>query len=377
MITTKHCVDWFKRPRKKTSLLPFELNNEGNGQALVLRYAGCNLKCSLCYAWTYSWFPQQYGYQCRTQVSRIALVNLPAAVKRKIVWVRIQGGEPCLNYSRILNTITFAGQALTVVYQYGLNYYENVRAVIQTNGVAFSTLSNAQLAGISNHLNHVLSSLDKGKIVFEVSFKSSNDPKLLDSQLSGFDVLLNQLFIPLWKNGFDSVAVYPIAGLGPSIDFRNVWLVPIDSSFLPKEIPLFETSTWCSSFENMFKNFAQNVVPSYSAYADFRNNRKTNNGQKMAIEEFEPNEFQTSWISGYAGKYSQLNVAVTPAGDILRKLNDNPDRQWYALFSRVNHWLRVLEKIPVCSDSKKLLAKVRNMNNTFYPSHPSGHYPYL
>lgn len=52
--------DWFIR--SKTKIHPWELNNEGRGQALVLRYAGCNLRCPLCYAWKYAW-AENGGYK--------------------------------------------------------------------------------------------------------------------------------------------------------------------------------------------------------------------------------------------------------------------------------------------------------------------------
>jgi len=61
---------------------PFELNNEGNGQALVLRYAGCNLRCPLCYAWKYAWF-RRNGYEYTIHNSIHALKNLPQVAKKK------------------------------------------------------------------------------------------------------------------------------------------------------------------------------------------------------------------------------------------------------------------------------------------------------
>ncbi len=109
-------IDWFAR-RSTTSISPFELNNEGKGQALVLRYAGCNLRCPLCYAWKYAWFMQKNGFVYNIQNSIQALRNLLGIAKKKIVWIRIQGGEPCLTFNRILNTITFAVESLTIVHQ--------------------------------------------------------------------------------------------------------------------------------------------------------------------------------------------------------------------------------------------------------------------
>jgi len=370
-----HNMDWFARPQNNP-ISPFELNNEGRGQALVLRYAGCNLRCPLCYAWRYAW-KLENGYQYEINASLGALENLPQVAKKKIVWVRIQGGEPCLNYERILNTVTFAVHALSKIYQNGLNYYDNIRAIIQTNGITFSNLDISQITNIRAHLYNSLNSMEKGKVVFEVSLKSPCDSNVLNKQLSGFNVLLDQILIPLWNKGLDNISVYPVAGLGPSIDFHNVWITPIEPTYLPEEIPFFHPKTWSPAFKNMLNNFKQKVVPNYDSYKDFRNNPKTDHGRKIAIEELEPAQFQTSWISGYAGTYDQLNMSIPSISNVLRRLNNNPDRQWLALFKRNKNWLNVLNQIPVSSNPDNLLQLIQQMRDVFYPSHPIGHYPYL
>jgi len=369
-------VDWY-RPRAKTPISPFELNNEGRGQALVLRYAGCNLRCSLCYAWKYAWLPKTEGHQYGIEVSIAALNDLPKIVEKGIVWVRIQGGEPCLNYDRTLHTLNLARHALRVIHLQGLNYFDDTRAVIQTNGMAFGNLTAAQTDDIRNSLASFLRGLPRGRIIFELSFKSPNEQPTLKRQLTGYDVLLNGIVAPLWDLGLANIAVYPIAGLGPSVDLDNVWLVPIDPSSLRREKPLFHRSTWAPSFGHVPEDFFENVVPNYPAYNSFRSNRRTGNGTRMALEELEPALFQTSWISGYGGRYGEFNMEVTPVGDILRRMSDSPDPQWYALFKRHASWLDVLDEIPVASDTSQLLDAVKDMGSYFYPSHPIGHYPHL
>jgi hypothetical protein len=234
-------VELFDR-RTQTCLSPFELNGEGReGQALVLRYAGCNLRCSLCYAWRCAWFPRKEGRSYSIQSVVEALDNLPTIAKKKIVWVRLQGGEPCLNYERIINT----------------------RA-------------------------------------------------------------------PLWDRDLDAIAVYPVADLGPSVDFDNIWITPVDPSFLPDEMVMFHHDSWSTSLKEALSNF-RNAVSKYEVYKDFRNNPKTGGGRKIAIEELEPTKFQTSWISGHAGRYDQFGASVTPVFEILRRLSDTLDNQWKAL----------------------------------------------
>lgn len=377
---------------RQQALAPFELNNEGKGkdrgQALVLRYAGCNLRCPLCYAWRYAWVGRN-GYSYNIQQSISALGNLPQLVnKGKLVWVRIQGGEPFLTFDRILNTITFATQSLNIIHMNSLNKFKITRAVIQTNAITFSNLTTNQINQILSHLQNSISNLNDGRLIIEVSFKSPSDQRYLAPQINGYNVLLNQIIMPLWHQGFDNIAIYPIAGLGPSIDEDNLFIIPIDPAQLPNEIPLFHKTTWNQQFQQLVDNFINNVVPNYSAYDDFRKNPRTNNGKKLAIEELEPEQFQTSWISGYAGGYNEFNINVMPISNILKKLTDSVPtdtqwRKWYNswtsrfLFGRSREWIIVLNQIPTTNDPDKLLSMVHQMNDYFYPAHPIGHYPYL
>ncbi len=138
--------------------------------------------------------------------------------------------------------------------------------------------------------------------------------------------------MPLWNNGINNLSVYPVAGLAPSIDLHNIWLVPVEPN---TETPLFHPSKWSNDFRKMVEHFINKIVPKYDVYEDFRKNPSTGNGKKLAIEELEPTNFQTSWISGYAGAYNKLGFrCITPIQNILRKLNNTPDPQWMALFKR-------------------------------------------
>ena len=103
----------------------------------------------------------------------------------------------------------------------GLNYYDVTRCVIQTNGIPFAKLGDAQIAEIVEYLRESLPKLKRSRIMFELSFKSANDQKTLDNQLAAFDMLLNRVMVPIWDLGISNTAVYPIAGLGPSIDAHN------------------------------------------------------------------------------------------------------------------------------------------------------------
>ena len=324
--------------------------------------------------------------------------KLPQFVKGdKIVWVRIQGGEPCLTLNRILNTIQFAVESLNIIHTNSLNYYKDTRAVIQTNAIRFSNLNTSQIDKIRLHLENSLDRLEAGRVVFEVSFKSPNGGRylkpqvkynILDRQIEGYNVLLRKIIMPLWDRGYDNIVIYPVAGLGPSVDGDNLFIIPIDPQSLPDEIPLFHPNTWSLQFRDLVNEFTKDIVPNYSVYESFRKNPRTNEGRKIAIEELEPAAFQASWISGYAGGYDKFNVNVIPVNNILRKLTGdvptNPQwRRWYnswtsnVLFGRSTAWRNVLDQIPVSQNPNNLLLMVQQMRNYFYPSHPIGHYPYL
>jgi len=74
-------LDYFAR-RRTTLISPWELNNEGKSMALVLRYAGCNLKCPLCYAWKYAWSKQNgYKYTIRECIAK--LDKLPSLIQKR------------------------------------------------------------------------------------------------------------------------------------------------------------------------------------------------------------------------------------------------------------------------------------------------------
>ena len=393
-IVIEEYYEIFARPPKKSTIRPFELNREGGrGFALVLRYAGCNLRCPLCYAWRYAWFPQKEGHAYNKTRVLNALEKLNSLeLPQKINWIRIQGGEPCLTLSRTLLTLEICSKALQIIHDTGLNNYQNTRAIIQTNGIFFANLNKKHIEIIRGKLERALESLSKGRVVLEFSFKDPtgkrkvNDKVLLELQIKGFRVALNEIIKPLWDNGFEYIALYPVAGLGPSIDLHNITIVPINPYSLPDEYPLFHPETWSHKFKLLYNEFLETIVPSYEAYRNFRNNVKTNQGKKIPLEEFEPTRFQVAWISGYAGKYQDYGLCIgkdlPQISRVLRRLSSQLDKQWLGLCKirkdRIKkEWLKVLECIPVAHNPTKLRDLVEEMDKRFYPSHPKGHYPYL
>lgn len=380
--------EFFKKSNKNPEIFPFELNKEGSkGQALVLRYAGCNLRCPLCYAWKYAWFPQKESRIIKISKVLANIDKIPVALENdKINWIRIQGGEPCLHFDRTLFTIKVCYKALQIVYELGLNAYGNTRAIIQTNGMYFSTLTDKQSQIIYRELEKVLGSLSRGKIVFEFSFKDPsgrrlwNNDSLLKVQINGFRKMLNRIVKPLWNNGFENIALYPVAGLGPSIDLHDTTIIPIDPYSLPNEYPLFHPKTWAYEFKSFYNEFVNNMLSLYKTYRDFY----INHGRKMPLEELEPAIFQRAWISGYAGEYQKHELRIgrdlPKLSDVLRRSSRNLGR-WVRLCKQKGklkeRWLDILRQIPIAQNPNKLLDLVKNMNKKFYSSHPKNHYPFL
>jgi organic radical activating enzyme len=369
-------IEWYAK-KKSTPLSPFELNNEGRGKALVLRYADCNLRCPLCYAASYAWkLSNVFEYETDQVLSN--LKNLASEVGptgKKVSWIRIQGGEPCLNLGRTLNTLAAAEYALKEVKSNKLSHSPTPRAVIQTNGVWFSSASQEEVNRVAARLEAAARSVE-GRIIFEVSFKSPDDDTYLQPQAAGYRVLLDKVVRPAWESGADNVAVYPVAGLGPSIDFHNTLIVPIDPLRLPDEYPLFHKLTWSNPFRTLVDEFTSSVVQA-RAYADYRANPKTGGGKKIPLEELEPTRFQTSWMS----RYSKPGYKGQPLLALLRKTSQELDRQWGALTRGpkgiIPERVTLLNSVPLSKDPQALLDKVNEMSEYFYPTHPSGHYPYL
>ncbi len=351
---------------------PFDLNNEGAGKALVLRYAGCNFPCPLCYAHKIAWNPEG-GHPCEWSKVRSALSNLDP--DKKVVWARIQGGEPLLNYGRMIGTVRIIPHIIDAIYRGGWNYYPVTRVVVQTNASKLPSLSHAEVQALTQELEQAASQVSgRGRIVFEASFKSPRDPFYLESQVEGY-YILERMVTSLFDSGIDNIAFYPVAGLGPSIDLNNAWLVPVEPSLIPEEVPLFHRSTWDDQFRQIRDRF-QSLASQHPSYADFRKNPLTSGGRLLPLEELEPRRFQTAWISRYSN-----GKCEPPLGKLLRRADAKMDRQWEALtrgtHGTIQAWVDTLEGIPPSRDAGKLLAMVREMRDDFYPSEPKGHYPYL
>lgn len=378
-----------KRSNKNAQIMPWELNPEGGGGgrgqfALVLRYAGCQLRCPLCYALRYAWNLEKHLIIPPKKVLD-NLKNLDKAINllrpgTKIGWIRIQGGEPCLNIDRTIWTIRFGKEAIKQIHNQNLNKFNITRCIIQTNGIIFANLNSNELNTLKEELQKACKEInDIGRIIFEVSFKSpcidgyqwrKFDQPVLILQIRGFRTLLN-VAKSLWNEDLINIAIYPVAGLGPSID-EEPWLIPIETSYLPEELPLFHPRTWSPDFkENVLDTFL-NIVNEYeNVYDDYKKNKKTDNGSKIPLEELEPSPFQSGWLSYYK-KNPEKSRQVLP--QVLRKMSDKPPKGWKLFIKNYND---VLKLIPKTSDPQEMMTLVEDLKKCFYPTHPRNHYPYL
>ncbi|ADI73376.1 Radical SAM domain protein [Methanohalobium evestigatum Z-7303] len=351
-----------------SSLEPWEINNEGQHGALVLRYRDCNLSCYLCYF-------QPYAYLNRTTSRRPVTSSLETCVNqlnnldRSIGWVRIQGGEPLLNDSRSKSTSILAGEVLNHIVSNNLSSYENPRIIIQTNGI---WLGNASVDKIDEFVQKIVEYLENvgyGKIVLEISFKGSNREMansyaksinttnvddVLATQISGYNKLHESIKNNAWDNDINRLAIYPIAGFGPEIN--NPGIIPIQK-IENSEYPIFHPDTWDENFSRVIDDFRNTLSTNESVYQDYLNSH----GNKIPMESMEPRRFQSGWIA---------------------RINDRPQLRAFAENNlriirapRLNIFMNNIGFVPEADEN--LIQKVGELREVFYEADPKSHYPYL
>ena len=333
---------------KKSKIEPWEINREGNYGALVLRFAGCSLRCFMCYS-------QSYAYLNK--------------LDRSVGWARIQGGEPLLDDKRSEATAILAGEALKCMV-HGNSPYVNPRVIIQTNGIWLGNASTERITKVVEILVNSLQSLNKGRIIIEISFKGSNAEmanafalsrpspyvdNVLSTQINGFNKLLRIINKHAWKLGIDRLAIYPVAAIGPQLSKPN--FIPIWKSTSGEEFPLFHPETWSESFTGVVRKFKEILFDEKDVYVDFINKHS----DKLPMESMEASKFQYGWISQLKHR-PELREFVRKN---LRILKD----------SRLNIFMKYIEDIPEAGE--KLLRRVKELEYIFYEAEPKDHYPYL
>ncbi|MEM2227081.1 MAG: hypothetical protein QXY42_07005 [Candidatus Bathyarchaeia archaeon] len=284
---------------------PWEHNEgEGGNGALLLRFAGCNLRCYLCYA-------QAYAYLGSKSSRRVITTNLEGCIgalesfRGKVGWGRIQGGEPLLGRERALATANLATAALRRIIENGCPY-GIPRVVIQTNGIWFSTAGEGELSDFLRAMARGLKGIE-GRVAIEVSFKGPNlhdansyaiskpdaeVPDVLGMQAKGFEKLVRAVEEIAWRDGVHSISVYPVAALGA--DLGSPGFIPISALLVDgEERPLFHPETWDERFGSIVKRFRGLLTDARQVYGDYM----ARHGMKMPLEGMDASHFQFGWIS--------------------------------------------------------------------------------
>lgn len=351
-------------------ILPWEINPEGTGGALVLRYWGCSLRCALCYSQAYAYLNSggsraKHVYDVGEVVA--ALVN-PQELRKfadfSVTWTRIQGGEPLMSEKRAFATTLFSKAAFEWMLKQ--EKVTNPRVVIQTNGILLGQCPEDTLAAFVSMLGDALPVSGKGRLAIEISFKGANPTaaqeyacsmplpiKVLESQMAGFFRILKVISEVFWAKKENRIALYPVAGIGPQLSDPS--FVPIDTE--SPGLPLFHPNTWSNEFKEIVSRFKQVLTEHPDVYLDY----VRAHGNLIPIESMEPSYFQFGWTSQISKRPELKNY-------IKRNLR-------ICERSRLNLYGKAIEEIPDADNS--LRQRIAELKAYFYEAEPSSHYPYL
>jgi len=215
-------------------IMPWEINAEGSGGALVLRYWECSLRCALCYSQAYAYLNTggsrvKYGLflgEC-SEENLIGFVSM------------LQEALPNLAKGRLAIEISFKGANPAAAQEYAVS------------------------------------------MPIEI--------KVLETQILGFFRLLKVVSENVWGKGENRIAVYPVAGIGPQLS--NPTFVPVDPN--TPNLPLFHPHTWSKEFAEVTDKFRQTLAENPSVYLKY----VRAHGNLIPIESMEPSYFQFGWTS--------------------------------------------------------------------------------
>jgi uncharacterized Fe-S cluster-containing radical SAM superfamily protein len=348
-------------------------DREGSQEALVLRYAACSLRCYVCYAQRYAYLNIDDKDVKSADVKQClqSLRNL----SERVAWIRILGGEPLINDERSIETVQMVAESLKYLSKNGTS--DEPRVIIQTNGLWLAKTNLDQIKIFVNGLKNGLLAIDSGRIVIEMSMKGPNigdanmyalskvsnvTSTVFVHQLQAFKNLIEVVTEELWQHKIHSLAVYPVAGLGPYID--NPGFIPLSMivSTEDEEYPIFHQETWSDSFSTLIKSFRMTMAKWNEVYGDYL----LKHGHKIPIEGMSPSKFQFGWIS-----------QIKKRSELERFVSFNMRANWNSpslnLFKKKYPFLQEM----IRQADRTLLKRVSELSVDFYDAAPSFHYPFL
>lgn len=237
---------------------------------LSLRFAGCNLRCGLCFASGYSW-PDKY-LEKKTVTNQKTVDDIVKDFREipyppghsHYNWFRVLGGEPLLNDQYV----AFLFEALSKISEIDSKKF-NDGIIIQTNGIYAGKGNSSQIKSCLEKLYQTNPSV---KVVIEISIKGANPEefRLLTQQPSDelFEHNLNAYFV-LRRLNLPNLRTMIVAGFGPNESFllregkskERMTIVGIDNR------PCYHPDFWSAGFRELYSDFTstyQNLHPMFS-----------------------------------------------------------------------------------------------------------------
>lgn len=225
---------------------------------ISLRFAGCNLKCGLCFASGYSW-PDKYLKQ-KTVTSEKNVDDVVEDFKAipypsghsHYNWLRVLGGEPLLSDKYV----DFLFEVLIKISEIDSQKFNN-GIVIQTNGIYIGKGNTSQIKKYIEELYKTNSSV---KVAIETSIKGTNPEefKLLTQQSS--EELFNyniRSYFALKQLNLPNLRSMIVAGFGVNESFllregnskERMTIVCKDNR------PCYHPDLWASEFHELYVDF--------------------------------------------------------------------------------------------------------------------------
>lgn len=247
--------------RQKCGKAPYEL---------ALRFAGCNLKCGLCFASGYSW-PDLF-LKGKTVTNRKSVEDAVADFRTiptpktqdAYNWLRILGGEPLLND----DYIDFLFQILLRISSIDSKKFNN-GIVIQTNGIH---IGKGNTGLIEDHLRELYHQNPSVIVAIETSIKGTNPEEFKLLTRTESDELFKhnlKAYYNLMSLGLPNLRSMIVAGFGPNESFllrqgkSNDRMTVVSSNNLPSYHP----DLWSADFGRLYEDFTntyQSLDPIFS-----------------------------------------------------------------------------------------------------------------
>lgn len=235
-----------------------------------IRFAGCNLRCGLCFASGYSWHDKYLEKKTVTSqktvddiVKDFKEIPYPSGYSH-YNWLRVLGGEPLLNNKYI----DFLFEALLKIGEIDSKKFNN-GIIIQTNGIY---VGKGNSSNIKSYLEKLYQTNPSVKVAIEISIKGANPEefRLLTQQASDelFEYNLKAYFV-LKRLNLPNLRAMIVAGFGPNESFllregkskERMTIVGMDNR------PCYHPDFWSTEFRELYSDFTstyKNLHPMFS-----------------------------------------------------------------------------------------------------------------